>query len=131
MQKVLGKESRRRLWRSASRRWLRPSPVCDVHKAIKWFKVRPWLATTHPQLMQFGQLLKESRNKSYCWDVARASAHITSQAANKKRGCIRVQTDQQTNIYGKKRANMFFLSFAFYEPLFEKAFLSDFITISH
>ncbi len=84
MQKVLGKE------KTSPDECLTALDEADwdVHKAIKLFKLRSLLATTHPHLTSHGQLLKESLNQS-CWDVARAAAHLISQAANSE-DCTRV-----------------------------------------
>ena len=84
MQKVLGKEKtspEECLIALDDAEW-------DVHKAIKLIKLRALLSMTHPHLVGHSHLLKESLNHS-CWDVARAAAHLISQAANIE-DCTRV-----------------------------------------
>ena len=84
MQKVLGKEKTSPddcLVALDEAEW-------DVHKAIKLIKLRSLLSMTHPHLTSHSHLLKESLNFS-CWDVARAAAHLISQAANSE-DCTRV-----------------------------------------
>lgn len=84
MQKVLGKEKTSPEECLASL----DETEWDVHKAIKLIKLRSLLSATHPHLSGHSQLLKESLNNC-CWDVARAAAHLISQAANSE-DCTRV-----------------------------------------
>ncbi|XP_046652229.1 activated Cdc42 kinase-like isoform X3 [Daphnia pulicaria] len=84
MQKVLGKEKTSPdecLSALDETEW-------DVHKAIKLIKLCSLLSMTHPHLTSHSRLLKESLNHN-CWDVARAAAHLISQAANRE-DCTRV-----------------------------------------